>query len=464
MKRHFQRSVAIFAARPRLLIFAKIGLVYAAVWTIMWFALDPDFGWHLQAGNYYREHGIPAHDIFTYTAPNFEWINHEWASDFLVSLLFGWGGYLLLAICFAAIWTAAIFVNAPRARLVVALSALLAMSSFMAVRPVAWTVLGFAVFIRILAAKTHSPKAWDKNIWFLPLLILLWANLHGGFITGLALIGYFMLKYRSRRLAIIFVISVLATLANPYGIRVYEEIIRTLADNNIHSQVVEWKRFRFGPNTWAFIVLWLLGFWLFYRNKLRNYFGLGPLMLVAAASAARHIPLFIVTTISEVDESLTRIKKTLPKRLNTKSKLLIMAGVVVLWSWLGYAFWRQFHNVGDREQHSPSQAAAYLAEHGCSGRLFNEYNFGGYLIWKAPSVPVYVDGRMPSWTDEHGKTYIERFFNVVEDEQVQKAEFARYNIKCALLFDKRKVMIERLELEGWQAKVDEGASVLLVKE
>lgn len=71
-------------------------------------SIDPDFGWHLQAGRYILAHGIPTHDIFTYTAADFRWIDHEWLSDVVMALLFGAGGYWLLAAVWAVIWLAAI--------------------------------------------------------------------------------------------------------------------------------------------------------------------------------------------------------------------------------------------------------------------------------------------------------------------------------------------------------------------
>ena len=97
-------AVSTLLHRPKVNLCLKIILVFIGFFLIAWVRIDPDFGWHLQAGNYIRAHGIPSHDIFTYTARNFHWIDHEWGNDVIVSLLYGVGGYNLLAVVFAGLW------------------------------------------------------------------------------------------------------------------------------------------------------------------------------------------------------------------------------------------------------------------------------------------------------------------------------------------------------------------------
>src|SRR5437762_227920 len=72
--------------------------------------LDPDFGWHLKSGEYIIDHGIPTHDIFSYTAPDFPWINHEWLSDVATATLYRIGGFILVAIFFSILWALAFLV------------------------------------------------------------------------------------------------------------------------------------------------------------------------------------------------------------------------------------------------------------------------------------------------------------------------------------------------------------------
>ena len=87
----------------RLILFLFIFVLF---FLVCCFNLDPDFGWHLSSGNFYLVHNyIPSTDIFSYTAPNFPWINHEWLLDVLIAFLYKFGGYLLLSFVFSFIWT-----------------------------------------------------------------------------------------------------------------------------------------------------------------------------------------------------------------------------------------------------------------------------------------------------------------------------------------------------------------------
>lgn len=73
-------------------------LIFLLFLMICWHRVDPDFGWHLMTGRDILAHGIPQHDIFTYTAPDFQWINVEWLNDVLFAKLYDAGGYALLGV------------------------------------------------------------------------------------------------------------------------------------------------------------------------------------------------------------------------------------------------------------------------------------------------------------------------------------------------------------------------------
>ena len=84
------------------------GGVYALFFLWSLYTLDPDFGWHLRAGQYFLSNGVPASDIFTYTASSFPWVDHEWLSDIFVALVYQLGSFWLLAAIYAGMWTTAV--------------------------------------------------------------------------------------------------------------------------------------------------------------------------------------------------------------------------------------------------------------------------------------------------------------------------------------------------------------------
>lgn len=100
--------------------------------------------------------------------------------------------------------------------------------------PLAWTVLLLPVVVRLMRSGRRRSR------WSLPLLFAVWANLHAGFIAGLAVVAWHLLpRTRDRTLIWQLLLSIAATLLNPYGPRLYVEIFRTLTDSSLHSHIGE---------------------------------------------------------------------------------------------------------------------------------------------------------------------------------------------------------------------------------
>jgi hypothetical protein len=442
-------SVKIF--NNKYLVFILIFCLFSL---ICWRQLDPDFGWHLQSGNYIREHGIPQRDIYTYTALNFPWINHEWANDVVDSFVMQYASYGVLAFIFGLLWTGALFLASRKRYLIVLFIAVAALSPYAGVRPIAWSAFLFALLIKILESKNQKIK------FLVPPLFLVWANLHAGFVIGLALIAYWIVRKRQKQLLPILTLAILATFINPYSVRLYDEISRTLFDRSLHAQIREWNNFNIPKTSWLFIVIWAAGFWHFEGKKFSSWFKLAPLTLLGSLSAARNTPFFVITSLRDVESYIQHVKRLAPKKLDRQSRALITVSVVIVIAISAYSLKWTVIGPG-REANYPSQAVNYLSQHPCQGNLFNDYDYGGYLIWKLPKQKVYIDGRMPSWKDKTGKKYIDRFFDVLANKNRQ-AEFARYNIRCVLVENGKRPLINSLSHEGWK-KIRYSHSTLLLK-
>ena len=454
------------AAHPKTMTVLKWLVVYTFFWLIAWQRLDPDFGWHLRSGQYIIKNGIPAKDIYTYSAPNFPWINHEWGYDVLIAHVYSWWhGWELLASLAALVWASALIVAArPRAQLYLLIIAAFAISPYAGIRPQALTLLFFVLLLRV---HTYLKRKHGNFVWLIPLLFIPWANLHAGFVIGLALLAYFAIKERSPKWAAVFVLSILATFVNPYGPSLYVEVARTMFDRSLHTQIIEWYIFHVPTPSRGFIILWGATFWIYKKKKkFDTWFDLGPLMLLAAMSATRNIPLFVVVTVAEVGGYLRLTRKAIPKKLNTPSLAMLTLLAVVVFSWLYLSYGQTFaHFQTPRDSYYPVQSANYIREHGCEGgNLFNNYNFGGYLIWKLPEHKVFIDGRMPSWRDENGVKYLDRGGKIYTESAAQKAEFKKLNIRCAILgggAQSRKLR-ERLLKQGWTQPFDQPNSIVLM--
>src|ERR671936_2172690 len=197
------RDVAVFGA-------------FAAIFAIaLKPVVDNDVFWHLATGRYMWATGrIPQADPFSWTVPGRTWIAHEWLTELWLYPLYSHGGYAALMLVFAAIITAAFAVSYATARLLgasrplgVGVTMLAAVASYhtWGVRPqmISMLLMALTAWLLTRAGLPAFPTAQDNGhaeaagprraLWALPALMVLWVNLHGGFIFGLALIGLFTL-------------------------------------------------------------------------------------------------------------------------------------------------------------------------------------------------------------------------------------------------------------------------------
>ncbi|MEO5950687.1 MAG: hypothetical protein ABIQ04_04525 [Candidatus Saccharimonadales bacterium] len=433
-------------------------IVFILIFVLSYLRLDPDFGWHLAAGDYFLHHGIPKTDIFTYTAADFPWVDHEWLSDCLLFLLHSIGGYTLLAAVYAALWTLSFFIIGRRVYGPLVLLGTIAVLPFAGVRAVTWTVLG--VVLVYIIVKT-SNKQWR---FLLPLLFLLWANIHGGFAIGLALIAYWTISERSKRLLVLLILSFAVTFINPYGIDLYVEIFRTTFDGSLRWVISEWVPIGSVWQTLCYVAIWAAGFLLLLGKKWRSYLQVDFLLFLAAMSSIRHYPLFIVLSLPFTAKYIKHFLTKIPRQLDLPKRKVIwlIIGIISLIS--AWSLYDIYNGPLDREEAYPRSAVAYLTAHPCSGNLFNTYESGGYFIWKLPTQKVYIDGRMPSW-EGNGHKYMTDYLKILNDSVFRNEQFRTYNITCALVaHDDRIIGVPyQLKKSGWKVVSDANGYVLLEK-
>jgi hypothetical protein len=465
------RTIQKFLNCPRWLTFT---LVFGLFFAVSMLRLDPDLGWHITAGQYFAAHGIPATDPFTYTAPDFPWVDHEPLSDIIVAWLYSKGGHFTLAVLFAGLWTLALWLVSKRKKSFdpppLVFLAALATLPYAGVRTITWSFLGLAILIRLMESR--------RGRWFIPLLFLIWANLHGSFFVGIIYLVYvtaygivFAKRRRaalksSRPLIAVSVASVLASVANPYGLRIYEEIFRTLGDNSLHQNIIEWMT-NLPVATAVYLSIFALALPFSFRRKdIKEYFRVENCFLLAALVSQRHWPLFVIVSLGPTTE---RFRSFLPgiirqAKTNRPLRRIVLAALAAIVGFTAWGLYSEFDfGSWSRESNSPTEAVLYLQQNPCTGNLFNEYNDGGYLIQHLPSHKVFIDGRMPSW-EYDGVNYMQMFNRILGDEEYRNERFAEYGISCALVFSDREEMIKSLESKGWQAVVESDKHTLLVEE
>src|SRR6266705_6937316 len=214
--------------------------------------LDPDLWWHLQtAKDIVATRSIPHVDSYSFTRTGAEWITHEWLTGLFMYGIYRWSGLGGLVLIFSAIVTSAFFfgyrISAGRpyvAGLVVLLGAL-ASTPLFGIRAQMITLLLASVFILIL--RSYEQNGRSRTLWWLPPLMLLWVNLHGGYALGFALIALFLISavldcdWRlTRSLVISGVACAVIAPLNPNGFRIFTYPIQTLTSPSMAALIDEW--------------------------------------------------------------------------------------------------------------------------------------------------------------------------------------------------------------------------------
>lgn len=420
-----------------------LALLYAAVAGLRTVA-DPDLGWQLATGRYVVEHRqIPYTDVFSYTAEGQEWIYPPF-SGVLFYGVYSLGGFAALSWLgvAASAGTLALLLRGAgmstcRERIGTAALAVVAAPAI-AVRTLPranlFTTVLFAAFLSLLWQHYRRGRA---PLWLLPPLMLAWVNLHLGFIAGLAALGAYVAlellelpfaerraqaRMRLRRGAPWLAATVAATLVNPWGPRIYAAIARQNRIQQIHSDFVsEWVGLHLSGavvsdaldwrNPWS-AYWWLLAAVLlaFALSAWRKQPGIALLLGGAALFSFRHVRfhgLFAIVAVIVAGSALAQFDPAARRwrrpgfqaafELALLSGMLLLAGVRMA----DLVSDRYYLSAGEISSFGagaawwyPERAAAFLLRERLPGRVINDYNLGGYLIWcLGPDYPVYVDGR-----------------------------------------------------------------------
>ena len=238
---------------PALLLFT-IAIADAGRWA------DPDLWGHLTFGRLILEHGrLPARDIYSYSAAAMPWRDHEWLSEVALTLCWSGLGVIGLKLMKFALSAATITLLAMGAaetgapvmlQFVVLTIDALALGPMLQFRPQLFDFLGLSALLLLLARDTYRRAGGQ---WIAVPMFVLWANLHGGFIIGLAVLAVYtgMLVIgdtraersfsRARRLALLTAACTLVTLLNPYGIGDWSAVMHTLGNPLTRAMVSEWQ-------------------------------------------------------------------------------------------------------------------------------------------------------------------------------------------------------------------------------
>ncbi len=470
---------------------------------------EPDFGWHLRTGLDLIEQGgrLPPLDPYSHTMPDWPWVEHAWLTDLLIASLYQAGGSFgaLSVIGYFAMVTAGAWLIAARCsmaslpvRLMACSLSLWVALPFLGARTQMLTLLGLAALMWIVHRMTHGQ---GRMVWLIPPFFLLWANLHGGFTAGLFYLALvvglsgtaFLIDQRWPRAglsagrpltvadagALLFATCLggLLTFVNPYGWRLHQEILDSLADGLMITTIQEWHPVTLdtlaGRLFVTAVALLAAAMVCWYRRMEPVRWGILAVFFLLAWRHLRNIPLFLIVSLPLVADVLEEARHSIaakPVVRRMHPSFWSLGGTVVLGLFLTYLGSDHLRNVWQfgvnpaaafRRTSYPIEAVEWLHLHRArvGTRPVHDYQYGGFLLWWLPETKIFIDGRMPAW--RLGDRWIFRDYldvRVADPPQVEILE--KYSIDWALIQRESALARTVSGLPAWRKEYEDHKVVI----
>ena len=458
---------------------------------------DGDTGYHIRTGEIILQNWkVPTEDPYSFHYPPLKWTAHEWLSEVIMAAIYRTTGLSGVVLFFALVLATThwLLFQILRNQLndiflcaTVTLLATSASSTHWLARPHAFSLLFALIWCTCLDRFQYRHQ---KTLAYLPLLMIVWVNLHGGFMIGLIfLVIYFMgnIFYalirtgtnraqhirKAKSLGLVLLATLLACLINPYGWEILLFPIRVMSDRFIMDRVTEFL----SPNfhevlPFKYMLLITIGALALSRTSL-NVIEVSLLLLLSymALYSARHVSLFAIVVAPILLRTLKTILHEFPNRLlqfyqKRVDNLSSIDGSVkgLLWPVVGaslivlLALLRNLE-YGFSPEKFPVAATEFLKKERISGNMFNNDEFGDYLIFAARDYRVFMDGRSDMYGEKFGNDYL-RVANTLPG---WKAILERYHITW-VIFDSESPLTAALQEEkDWQAIYTDRVATVFVK-
>jgi len=465
---------------------------------------DPDFWWHLPTGNWIlSHHAVPRHDLFTFTVSNHRWITHEWLSEVMVAVLYAVGRLPLVSLVLGAI-TAAGFLLVYLAidrRVNFVIAGLTLALGVAAANPI-WgpriQMITFALSALTYLWVKRFCEGRSRALYLLPVVMLVWVNLHGGFVLGYAILGLALLvetfRYVIRRpgamaparlkaMAIVLGASIAVAILNPNGWDIYLYPFQTGGSPEQQRLIVEW----FSPNfqmsqIWAFeamIFLIILGLALSRRIEPRQLL----LLLVGLGltlHSVRNLSFFMLVAVPALADYAQQARERLslkwPRRVPRTTPLTFVANAAMIVLILALVAAVSAPSLLQRvdgklvARDFPIKAADFVVAHPPPGSMLNVYGWGGYLIFRLadqnPPQKVFIFGDAALAGDQLLRDY--DHLQSLGTDQPQLLE--RYQINWVIFHSNDPIITELRQIHnapgqtGWFELGTFGTATLMMRD
>ena len=466
-------------------------LVFAAAMAAGWRTLnnDGDLPRHLLMGRVIVEsHSIPRQEMFSYVYEGRPYVAHEWLAGVIYYLSFmalGLKGValltaLLIASAFYVLYAALSSEFEDRfLMLVLILWGVANTYPFWVARPLLFSIFFLAVWLVLADRISRGGKV---NFWILPGLMVLWGNIHAEFVAGfLVLLAYmagwfwdYMFDRENadqrviKKLAGTFAFSFIASLINPFGWDTWKTIISYTGNNYLMSTILETRPPDFSsPSFLVELLLIIASIFIFSLKKGSVRSGQAFLMAgftVLAMTSGRNIHLYGVVApfvlvgqaIEVVNLSFLKKSALAMSRIEKRLKGILWPAATVVISLVLLISGKLGRDYIIDPKLFPVGAVQWLEDNPQSGRMYNNFIWGGYLVWRLwPAQKDFIDSQA-DYRGEATKLYL----TVDRLEPGWQAVLQQYDVKWVIMPSGSDLSLE-LAKDGWRILYKDSTATIL---
>lgn len=403
--------------------------------------LDPDLWWHLRDADYVlTHHQVPHASLFTQYS-NRAYVDYSWGSEIIISRFYHWFGligivalrstvevlitiflFLLLRRKLRSFWQA----------LPLAAAGMWAIHHCLGMQPMLFSILMFVVELSLIFEARRKSKIWP--LWCLPPLFLLWANLHIQFIYGLFVLFLlaaarlvraglpvsFSSRFEplndlpSKQVLGSAAASALATLVGPYSWRLYAVIFGYVRSSAPYAIITELQALTFrAPEHYVLLLIVAGSFFALGWRRSRDPFLLSLLIActVVGFRMTRDSWFCCLPALAIIGDRRLNVAEESPVPVPRKLFFAAAIGLATAIMFVVIAWDTKTNNESLARvvaSEYPAQACDFLRSYAPRSPLYNDMNWGGFLVWALPDTPVAIDNR----TDLYGDQRLSRFYLV----------------------------------------------------
>ncbi len=461
---------------------------------------DCDTGFHIKAGEFILDtRSIPKYDPFSLFSPPMPWPTHEWLSDVImasIARISGLSGVVLFFIFVISATYSILFrvLRANKGNILVdiVLIVLVLVSSQMhwLARPHMFTLLFLTAWYFILDSYQNDRISL---LYLLPPIMLLWINLHGGFVLGFMTIVLYLLhnsakaylsdgtereshKKKAKYLLLATLASFLLALVNPKGIHTFLFPFDVVSNRLIMDNYMEFRspNFHYDALTpFRFLLLLTVACFGMFRMKL-NFIEMSLVLVFLNMSlfSVRYIPLFAIavapilsrhgnTMLGHANDrfsSLVDRKAKVQESIDESARGYIWPVAAVLFVICLAAGGRIDFRFDEKLK--PVAAVEFLKKEHIPGRMFNKDEFGDYIIYSAyPRYKVFFDGR----ADIYGNEKLQEYLNVANMRPGWEKVLDKYDINW-IIYDTDSPLSQILAMKkDWKLVYTDNIASIYVK-